>query len=381
MASISLLFRGISSPIWGVISDRYGRNLTIRTGLGLFIIFSIVCGCAPNITVLLIFRALQSIAASVTMVVGQSVIADIYPPDKRGWATGIFLVPALFGVVLGPITGGVLSYFCGWRSTFVFLAILSTFILVVYMLIIPETHQYKVLVKHLEKKIIESKDISEPKLNKPWLPLIYLTDLTILPYMVCTTVLLACMIINETLLAILLAKRPYFFNELKIGISLIPTSVATVIGSLLGGALYDKANHYYTNNVPEGRLVPGIISLVLIPFGLVIFGWGLYFRLSVIVPVLGSTLVAFGQTVFRPAVYSYLTVIRQQHAGTITAANYFLNYFITGISLSVAVSIYQAIGIGVFFTILSGISITAIIPVCVSTITRITSYNKNYQPI
>ncbi|CAF4540998.1 unnamed protein product, partial [Didymodactylos carnosus] len=103
------------SLIWGVISDRYGRNLTIRIGLGLFIIFLIFCVYAPSIKHLLIFRALQGAMISATMVVGQGVIADIYSPDERGWATGIFFVPVLLGVILGPPIGGVLSYLHGWR--------------------------------------------------------------------------------------------------------------------------------------------------------------------------------------------------------------------------------------------------------------------------
>ncbi|CAF1302296.1 unnamed protein product [Didymodactylos carnosus] len=311
--SIFLLFNGISSLIWGVISDRYGRNLTIRIGLGLFIIFLIFCVYAPSIKHLLIFRALQGAMISATMVVGQGVIADIYSPDERGWATidvhifdnqtcniqttresfwsennqsapsdyitceqrqGIFFVPVLLGVILGPPIGGVLSYLHGWRSTFVFLAIFSTVILVVYVLIIPETHQYKVLVKYSEKKIIESNDISEPKLVKPWLPFIHLTDLTILPYIISTTVAFACMIINQILLATLLTRNPYFFDEIEISISYIPVSIAEVIGCLLGGGLSDKANKYYTNNIPEGRLVPGLVGLVLIPIGLAMYGWG-----------------------------------------------------------------------------------------------------------
>ncbi|CAF0980384.1 unnamed protein product [Didymodactylos carnosus] len=379
--SVSLISNGISCLIWGVISDRYGRNITMRIGLALFIIFSIICGCAPNITVLIIFRVLQGATVSVTVIVGQGVIADIYPPGERGWATGIFFVPVLVGAVGGPAIGGPLTYFFGWRSTFILLAIISIFILVAHVLIIPETHQYKVLVKYSEKTIIESRDISEPRLVKPWLPLIYLTDLTILLYIVSATVPFAFMMTDQTLLTTLLAQKPYSFNEIQTGVSLLPLGLAAIIGCFLGGALSDKANHYYTNNIPEGRLVPGLIGLILVPFGLAMYGWSFYFRLNAILPILSATIVAFGQSIYRPGVSSYLTVTKQQHAATIVSVNTFLNHSIAGISILVAVLIYPTINIGMFFTILSGINIAAIIPACALTVTRIRSYNKNYQPI
>lgn len=57
------------------------------------------------------------------MVVGQSIIADIYSADKPGWVTGIFFISVLLGVVIGSTFGGILIFYLNWRSVFVFQSI------------------------------------------------------------------------------------------------------------------------------------------------------------------------------------------------------------------------------------------------------------------
>jgi MFS family permease len=112
--SMYSLCNGISCLIWGVISDRWGRNITMRIGLLLFLLSSIFCIFTSNKYLLLILRIFQGCTISVTAVVSLgSHYADIYPPDQRGWAVGMLFIPVLLGVILGPIIGGILTHSYG----------------------------------------------------------------------------------------------------------------------------------------------------------------------------------------------------------------------------------------------------------------------------
>ena len=355
-----LLFVGISSLVWGVISDRWGRNLPIRIGLLFFTIISVGCIFARDIVVLFVLRTLQGSAISVKMVVGQAIIADIFPSRQRGWAMGIFFVPVLLGVVIGPIFGGVLTYFFNWRSTFVCQASLSLIILLVYIIIIPETHPYLVMKKLPDQRIIEQQEIEKPKLSNPFLSIVYLTRPSIFSFILAASTAFGSIVINQSMLAITLAEKPYDYNELKIGLSNIPLSIAEVIGCLIGGRVSDKADSIFKKERVENRLIPGTISFFLIPLGLAAYGWAFQFQSSVAVPLVTASVVAFGQAFYRPGVYSYLTIKEQQHAATVASANNFLNFVLAAIGVAVAVPVIDAIGIGLFFTIIAGINVVAI---------------------
>jgi DHA2 family multidrug resistance protein len=71
-----------------ISADRYGRRLTYWICAGAFIASTIVCIFAPNIGVLMAFRAVQGAAVTGYMTTGNAVVADIFPPDQRGRASG-----------------------------------------------------------------------------------------------------------------------------------------------------------------------------------------------------------------------------------------------------------------------------------------------------
>ena len=82
--SIYLFTSGILSLIWGPLSDRFGRKITIVAALIIFLGASIACALASDIIILVVFRAVQGAAISAAMVFGRAVVADIYPAESRG---------------------------------------------------------------------------------------------------------------------------------------------------------------------------------------------------------------------------------------------------------------------------------------------------------
>ena len=241
--SIYLFMNGLFSLVWGSLSDRFGRKLILPIALVLFVVMSIICIFAPNITVLIIFRALQGAAVSATLVIGQGTVADIYPPERRGWATGIFFTPFLLGPIVGPLIGGTLSSKFGWQSIFVLLTIFSFILLLSVLILLPETQHYFARRlferQHSQKRILHTERQEKPDFQQPCFALRFLGDLSIVPYITVATTTFASLFIAATLYGILLGEEPYNKSATIIGVLFVPSGVAMLIGSLLGGWLSD----------------------------------------------------------------------------------------------------------------------------------------------
>jgi EmrB/QacA subfamily drug resistance transporter len=101
-----LITSTISTPLYGKLSDIYGRRPFFLLAIGIFIVGSFLCGLSDNMWQLAAFRAIQGLGAGGLMSLALAIIGDIVPPRERAKYQGFFL--AVFGTasVLGPILGG-----------------------------------------------------------------------------------------------------------------------------------------------------------------------------------------------------------------------------------------------------------------------------------
>lgn len=108
----------VSTPIFGKLSDMYGRKRFFLSGLILFMLGSIMCGTAVNMDQLIIYRAIQGIGGGAIMPIVFTIIFDLFPAEKRGKMMGLF--GAVFGIssVFGPVMGGVITDSISWRWIF-----------------------------------------------------------------------------------------------------------------------------------------------------------------------------------------------------------------------------------------------------------------------
>jgi EmrB/QacA subfamily drug resistance transporter len=106
------------TPLWGKISDLYGRRIIFQTTIIIFLIGSALCGLSQNMTELILFRALQGIGGGGLMAIAFAIIGDVIPPRERGRYQGYFF--AVFGLssVAGPLLGGWLTDTISWRWIF-----------------------------------------------------------------------------------------------------------------------------------------------------------------------------------------------------------------------------------------------------------------------
>jgi drug resistance transporter, EmrB/QacA subfamily len=115
-----MLFNTIFILIFGKMADIFGRQKFYLIGLSGFSLMSFLCGLAPNVWVLIIFRALQAITGALIFSNTIPMITDAFPGRVLGTALGINTVVVSAGNLMGPVVGGLFVHTMGWRWVFWF---------------------------------------------------------------------------------------------------------------------------------------------------------------------------------------------------------------------------------------------------------------------
>jgi EmrB/QacA subfamily drug resistance transporter len=107
-----------STPLWGKLGDRHGRKRLLELSLILFLATSAVCGVAQDITVLVVARALQGVAAGGLMTLANAAVGDLVSPRERGRYQGYIAATFAIATLAGPLIGGLLVDHASWRWVF-----------------------------------------------------------------------------------------------------------------------------------------------------------------------------------------------------------------------------------------------------------------------
>ena len=118
VVSIFLLMTAVATPIYGKLADSIGRKPVFIFGLTVFIIGSALCGLAQNMVQLILFRIIQGLGAGAIQPVSFTIIADIYPIEKRAKVLG--LNGSAWGIasILAPLLGGFIVEQISWHWIF-----------------------------------------------------------------------------------------------------------------------------------------------------------------------------------------------------------------------------------------------------------------------
>ncbi|KAF9698056.1 hypothetical protein EKO04_004227 [Ascochyta lentis] len=254
-----LIIQGISPLLWGSLSDTLGRRPIYVYSFLVYIVSNIALSFSPNFTVLLLFRGLQAAGSASTVSIGNGVIQDITHASERGGFMSIYQAIRNFSIAAGPVLGGILANFLGFRSIFIFLLVLSSITILAIIIILPETLRsiagdgsvrltgiHQPLIQKFVKGTDNLKDRDEPYVRPPVVfgtfikPLLLLKRKEILLNLVFGGAVYAIwsMVTSSTTA---LFKQSFLLNELEIGFAFVPNGLGTIVGSAIIGILMDRS--------------------------------------------------------------------------------------------------------------------------------------------
>ncbi|OON40397.1 MFS transporter [Izhakiella australiensis] len=144
--SIYLLTQAVCVPIYGRLADIWGRKKVFFLGTSLFLLGSVLCGFAPSMTWLILFRAFQGLGAGAIMPLASTIVADVYSPQERagvqGWLSSVWG----FAAITGPLTGAWIVLHFNWAVIFwvnVPIGIISMLMLARWLPEAAEKHQHR----------------------------------------------------------------------------------------------------------------------------------------------------------------------------------------------------------------------------------------------
>ncbi|HZP73802.1 MAG TPA: MDR family MFS transporter [Gaiellaceae bacterium] len=116
--SIYLLTQAVTVPIYGRLSDIFGRKPVLLVGIAGFLAGSVLCAVAWSMVVLIVFRGVQGLAAGAILPTTTTITADLYEPAERGRIQGY--ISSVWGAtaIIGPALGGFFAEYWTWRGIF-----------------------------------------------------------------------------------------------------------------------------------------------------------------------------------------------------------------------------------------------------------------------
>ncbi|KAL9538045.1 hypothetical protein MBANPS3_011242 [Mucor bainieri] len=377
------------------ITDKGTVRFLYLIALLIFIAASIGCALANSASVLIVLRCIQSIGTSVTMSVGAGTVADCWQMTERGSAFSFLFVGQFLGPLIGPIIGGGITTASGWRSVFWVCTGYGVFLFVFFFLFFPETYR---LDHHWDQRfaglpsqstlpvvaMATADDDASSQLDLPPLTATTSRTLTIvttathqqgfnplksfamLKYaFVCFVAIeigfcFGTMFTLETLIPDLYFIN-YGFDSWQTGLSFIGAGLGNVLGSIVSGRLSDyllirSSKQRGGISKAEDRLTlnawPG--GFILIPLGVLLFGWSIMAGFSVWPAIIGFSILCFGMS---QAGSAYLVDSIPGKGASVTAACNFFRMTMAAILSFISPIMGSALSIGYVCILLASLNI------------------------
>ncbi|KAK3312269.1 major facilitator superfamily domain-containing protein [Apodospora peruviana] len=398
-----MIFQGLTPMFIGGFADTWGRRPAYVICFVIYIAANIGLALCKNFASLLVVRMLQSAGSSTTVALCQAVVADIVTSAERGQYIGITVIPIVLAPSLGPVLGGVLAQYLGWRWIFWFLTVAAAVNLFFLLFFFPETcrmivgdgsatdahpmyrtfwtmitdsRRRKRAAKGGEKAAsVHSKQTTEKSEKKNKFNV--LTSLILLFEKELGILLSYSAIVFSGFYATAAAMPSqlsalYGFSDLQVGLMYLPMAGGSIVAGFVCGAVVnrnyrrhaaklgipvDKARQMDLTEFPieRARLEVGIPLLALSTTVTVAWGWALEYRASVAVPCVLLFLMGAGLVGFSNTINVLLVDIYPAKAGAAVAANNLTRCFIGAAASAVIVPMIDAIGSGWAFTIFAAL--------------------------
>ncbi|KAI0386868.1 MFS general substrate transporter [Hypomontagnella monticulosa] len=354
--ALYMLFMGLSPVFWGPLSQVYGRRLiTIITAVG-FLACSIGTALAPNLGAFFVFRLLTAFEGTSFILVGASVIGDMYRPTERGTATGWFLSGTLIGPALGPFIGGIIVTYTSWRVIFWLQTGLAGIAAIGSYFLLPETI-YHMRIDDLVGYSGPAKVRVVLGMINPW----RVIRLWEYPNLFLTGIASASLVWNMysllTPIRYVLNPRYNLTTPMQGGLFYLAPGCGYLVGTFVGGRYADHIVKKYIKKrgvrVPEDRMYSALPFMgLIIPGCVLIYGWCVEKDVGGIpLTVVVLFLQGVAQLFCFPSLNTYCLDVMPGRGAEVIAGNYALRYLLACAGTAVVLPAINGIGVGWFSTI------------------------------
>lgn len=347
--SIFVLAYALGPLAWGPLSEIYGRVPILQfTNLG-FLAFALGCGFAKTKTQLIVFRFFSGLGGSASLAIGGGVLGDLFVAEQRGRAMSIYSLAPLLGPAVGPIAGAFITQTTTWRWAFWATSAADAAIQIAGLLWLRETYA-PVLLDRKRRLIAKSSGVPASSLHTPYDDVnangvvrksVWSTLGTAMtrPFrLLATQVIVQCialyMMYVYGLMYLMLASFPTLFTSpvpsgygMSIGIgglNYISLGLGFFLGAQVCAPLQDRVYAYlkqrYGHGQPEFRVPMMVPGAVLIPVGLLIYGWTAEYKTHWIGPNIGAVLFAAGAIICFQCLQGFLVDSYQRYAASAVGA-------------------------------------------------------------
>ncbi|MDR1572643.1 MAG: MFS transporter [Clostridiales Family XIII bacterium] len=133
-----LVSAALSVP-FGRVADLAGKKRILVPGILVFSLMSVAIVFSGSIETMIFLRALHGIGIAMIASTNVAILIDVFPPEKRGKVLGSSTAAVYIGLSVGPVMGGLLTHYLGWRSIFIFSAVLGFVVFFAALKNLPET--------------------------------------------------------------------------------------------------------------------------------------------------------------------------------------------------------------------------------------------------
>src|SRR5437667_3156067 len=113
-----LVSNAVVLPMTGWLATTFGRKRLFLLCISLFTLTSLLCGIAPSLSMLVLFRVLQGAGGGGLQPMAQAILADTFPREKRGLAFALYGITAIMAPTIGPTLGGLITFHYSWLLIF-----------------------------------------------------------------------------------------------------------------------------------------------------------------------------------------------------------------------------------------------------------------------
>ncbi|KAF2267674.1 MFS general substrate transporter [Lojkania enalia] len=336
VTSLYLLGYVFGPLVLAPLSELYGRTIVYNVCNFSFLIWSVACALAYNLSALIIFRLLAGLAGSAPMTIAAGTIADMVPLEKRGLAMMGWIMGPVLGPTIGPLGEIQLN---------------------------AESYTYTILenkTKRLQKEIgnldllsaldngKQPKEFFRVSIVRPVQMLLFS------PIVLLLSLYMATMYGYQYLIFTTFPRvfqGQYDFTKSSVGLVYLGIGVGFLVALVFSGMISDQLVKYLTKRnggiaKPKYRLPLLFAGALLAPIGLLLYGWTVENKVHWIVPIIGSAFLgAASFTVIMPAL-AYLIDAYTIYAASATAAA-IVSCSLLGAPLPLAGnSMYDALGVG-----------------------------------